>query len=96
MVTPVSTFKHEPPCAANCFPFRAFFLFINLRMDALVRGEASESDEDTSAYNTHKIIAPEVSSEATESDEDVYEQHKSLSTGSIYRNNLLQRKLIES
>ncbi|XP_016971369.1 biogenesis of lysosome-related organelles complex 1 subunit 3 [Drosophila rhopaloa] len=68
-------------------------------MADLVRGEASESDEEL--QDKHKIFAAEVSGEASEDDdEDIYEQHQSSSklnsTASIYRNNLLQRKLIEN
>ncbi|KAI8041400.1 biogenesis of lysosome-related organelles complex 1 subunit 3 [Drosophila gunungcola] len=69
-------------------------------MADLVRGEASESDEEL--HDKHKIFAAEVSGEASEDDgdEDIYEQQKSNSqvnsTASIYRNNLLQRKLIEN
>ncbi|KAL7734469.1 hypothetical protein ACLKA6_010794 [Drosophila palustris] len=65
-------------------------------MADLVRGEASESDEE---QDKHEIFAAEVSGEATEEeeDEDIYEQpSNSSATASIYRNNLLQRKLIES
>ncbi|EDV97616.1 biogenesis of lysosome-related organelles complex 1 subunit 3 [Drosophila grimshawi] len=64
-------------------------------MAELVRGEASESDEE---QDRHKIFAAEVSGEATEEeDEDIYEQPSTPSvTASIYRNNLLQCKLIES
>ncbi|XP_023160132.1 biogenesis of lysosome-related organelles complex 1 subunit 3 [Drosophila hydei] len=64
-------------------------------MADLVRGEASESDEEV---EKHKIYAAEVSGEATEEeDEDIYEQSSTPSaTVSIYRNNLLQRKLIEN
>ncbi|XP_064545883.1 biogenesis of lysosome-related organelles complex 1 subunit 3 [Drosophila montana] len=64
-------------------------------MADLVRGEASESDEE---QEKHKIYAAEVSGEASEEeDEDIYEQPSSASaTASIYRNNLLQRKLIEN
>ncbi|KAH8373471.1 hypothetical protein KR009_010542 [Drosophila setifemur] len=68
-------------------------------MTDLVSGEASESDEEV--LDKHKIFAAEVSGEATEDDddEDIYEQRRSTqvnSTASIYRNNLLQRKLIEN
>ncbi|XP_022221398.2 biogenesis of lysosome-related organelles complex 1 subunit 3 [Drosophila obscura] len=70
-------------------------------MADLVRGEASESDEEM--QDKHKIFAAEVPGEATEDDdddEDIYEQRRSThvpsSTASIYRNNLLQRKLIEN
>ncbi|XP_034483042.1 biogenesis of lysosome-related organelles complex 1 subunit 3 [Drosophila innubila] len=64
-------------------------------MADLVRGEASESDEE---HDKQEIFAAEVSGEATEEeDEDIYEQPGNASvTASIYRNNLLQRKLIES
>ncbi|XP_017041582.1 biogenesis of lysosome-related organelles complex 1 subunit 3 [Drosophila ficusphila] len=68
-------------------------------MADLVSGEASESDEEL--QDKHKIFAAEVSGEATEDDdEDIYEQQQRSSqvnnTASIYRNNLLQRKLIEN
>ncbi|XP_039488068.1 biogenesis of lysosome-related organelles complex 1 subunit 3 [Drosophila santomea] len=69
-------------------------------MADLVSGEASESDEELQDKN--KIFAAEVSGEASEEedDEDIYEQRRSSnqvnSTASIYRNNLLQRKLIEN
>ncbi|TDG42123.1 hypothetical protein AWZ03_011455 [Drosophila navojoa] len=64
-------------------------------MADLVRGEASESDEEV---DKHKIYAAQVSGEATEEeDEDIYEQPSTPNaTASIYRNNLLQRKLIEN
>nr|ABL75703.1 IP17207p [Drosophila melanogaster]ABL75747.1 IP17407p [Drosophila melanogaster] len=68
-------------------------------MADLVSGEASESDEELQEKN--KIFAAEISGEASEEDdEDIYEQGRSSnqvnSTASIYRNNLLQRKLIEN
>ncbi|XP_043646821.1 biogenesis of lysosome-related organelles complex 1 subunit 3 [Drosophila teissieri] len=69
-------------------------------MADLVSGEASESDEEL--HDKNKIFAAEVSGEASEEedDEDIYEQRRSSnqvnSTASIYRNNLLQRKLIEN
>ncbi|XP_016995516.2 biogenesis of lysosome-related organelles complex 1 subunit 3 [Drosophila takahashii] len=69
-------------------------------MADLVSGEASESDEEL--QDKHKIFAAEVPGEASEEedDEDIYEQQRTSSqvnsTASIYRNNLLQRKLIES
>ncbi|ALC43830.1 blos3, partial [Drosophila busckii] len=68
-------------------------------MADLVRGEASESDEEQDA-DKHNIFAAEVSGEATEEDEDmdIYEKSSSgvSATASMYRNNLLQRKLIEN
>ncbi|EDW79388.1 uncharacterized protein Dwil_GK20441 [Drosophila willistoni] len=75
-------------------------------MADLVRGEASESDEEV--HDIQKIFAAEVAGEASEEDddedEDIYEQRggasqavaMATSTASIYRNNLLQRKLIEN
>ncbi|XP_020809601.1 biogenesis of lysosome-related organelles complex 1 subunit 3 [Drosophila serrata] len=67
----------------------------------LVSGEASESDDEL--QDKHKIFAAEVPGEASEEDdddEDIYEQRRSnqvnSTTASIYRNNLLQRKLIEN
>ncbi|XP_016944592.3 biogenesis of lysosome-related organelles complex 1 subunit 3 [Drosophila suzukii] len=67
-------------------------------MSDLVSGEASESDEEL--QDKHKIFAAEVPGEASEEDdEDIYEQRTSSqvnNTASIYRNNLLQRKLIEN
>ncbi|XP_017072215.1 biogenesis of lysosome-related organelles complex 1 subunit 3 [Drosophila eugracilis] len=70
-------------------------------MADLVSGEASESDEEL--QDKHKIFAAEVPGEASEEDDDdenIYEQQRSgsqvNSTASIYRNNLLQRKLIEN
>ncbi|EDV41002.2 uncharacterized protein Dana_GF23645 [Drosophila ananassae] len=69
-------------------------------MADLVSGEASESDEEL--QDKHKIFAAEVPGEASEDeddDEDIYEQRRSTqvnSMASIYRNNLLQRKLIEN
>ncbi|XP_034102536.1 biogenesis of lysosome-related organelles complex 1 subunit 3 [Drosophila sulfurigaster albostrigata] len=65
-------------------------------MTDVVRGEAPESDEE---QDKQEIFAAEVSGEATEEeeDEDIYEKPSRASvTASIYRNNLLQRKLIES
>nr|XP_014096384.1 biogenesis of lysosome-related organelles complex 1 subunit 3 [Bactrocera oleae] len=67
-------------------------------MAELVRGEASESDEETHT----KIFASEVSGEATESDEDLFEkkspvmENGNVITESRYKNNLLQRKLIDN
>ncbi|XP_011190167.1 biogenesis of lysosome-related organelles complex 1 subunit 3 isoform X2 [Zeugodacus cucurbitae] len=67
-------------------------------MTELVRGEASESDEE----NHIKIFASEIPGEATESDEDLYEMKsqplgtENLGTESRYKNNLLQRKLIDN
>lgn len=67
-------------------------------MTELVRGEASESDEEIQQI---KIFASEVPGEATESDEDLYEKSSTLGTESFltesrYKTNLLQRKLIEN
>ncbi|XP_018796130.1 PREDICTED: biogenesis of lysosome-related organelles complex 1 subunit 3 [Bactrocera latifrons] len=67
-------------------------------MTELVRGEASESDEETHV----KIFASEVPGEATESDEDLFEKklptlgNDNVMTESRYKNNLLQRKLIDN
>ncbi|XP_020717578.1 biogenesis of lysosome-related organelles complex 1 subunit 3 isoform X2 [Ceratitis capitata] len=79
----------------NCFATK------NIHMTELVRGEASESDEETPSRRT-KIFASEIPGEATESDEDLYEKQmprllsKQQITESRYKNNLLQRKLIEN
>ncbi|XP_017477877.1 PREDICTED: biogenesis of lysosome-related organelles complex 1 subunit 3-like [Rhagoletis zephyria] len=67
------------------------------QMTELVRGEASESDEETH-IKRNNIFASEVPGEATESDEDLYEKiGAELSSEHItelrYKNSLLQRKL---
>ncbi|XP_053954511.1 biogenesis of lysosome-related organelles complex 1 subunit 3 isoform X1 [Anastrepha ludens] len=76
-------------------------MFTISNMTELVRGEASESDEETHVKRTN-IFASEVAGEATESDEDLYEKKipalysENILAESRYKNNLLQRKLIEN
>ncbi|XP_019891290.1 biogenesis of lysosome-related organelles complex 1 subunit 3 [Musca domestica] len=74
-------------------------------MNDVVRGEASESEDENAGPNLKKnILAAELPGEATEtsSDEDVYDKSLDGNTESrsnlesIYSNNLLQRKLIDN
>ncbi|XP_013111781.1 biogenesis of lysosome-related organelles complex 1 subunit 3 [Stomoxys calcitrans] len=74
-------------------------------MGDIVRGEASESDEEITGINLNRknILAAELPGEASEtsSDEDVYDKslepnEESKNVDSIYCNNLLQRKLIDN
>ncbi|XP_037819980.1 biogenesis of lysosome-related organelles complex 1 subunit 3 [Lucilia sericata] len=74
-------------------------------MNEVVRGEASESEDETMDLNLSRkrILAAEVSGEASESDEDVYDKsldgsslESKSNVDSLYNNNLLQRKLIEN
>ncbi|XP_067642666.1 biogenesis of lysosome-related organelles complex 1 subunit 3 [Eurosta solidaginis] len=70
-------------------------------MTELVRGEASESDDESHLKGAN-IFASEIPGEATESDEDFYEKqtpalvNDRLITETHYKTNLLQRKLIET
>ncbi|KAM7358672.1 biogenesis of lysosome-related organelles complex 1, subunit 3 [Cochliomyia hominivorax] len=73
-------------------------------MNEVVRGEASESEDETVGLNLNKkrVLAAEINGEASESDEDVYDKSLDASmesksnVESLYNNNLLQRKLIEN
>ncbi|KAI9587135.1 biogenesis of lysosome-related organelles complex 1 subunit 3 [Glossina fuscipes] len=72
-------------------------------MNEVVHGEASESEDEALNINQTKIIlASEVTGEASESDEDVYDKNLNTAAGNdanidcLYKNNLLQRKLIET
>ncbi|XP_075161601.1 biogenesis of lysosome-related organelles complex 1, subunit 3 [Haematobia irritans] len=72
-------------------------------MGDIVRGEASESEDDSGLKIKENIRAAELPGEASEtsSDEDVYDKcvesnENFRNLDSIYSNNLLQRKLIDN